>query len=107
MFSMKRWANQNKDNVMALVRASRKAKEILARSDSEWDRLRPLMKAADDQTFAALRESYRAGIPEHWGAPERADAAKLFKVMARLGGAELVGKSLDLQPGTFWADVSY
>lgn len=101
------WANQNKDDVMALVRASRKAKEILARSDFEWDRLRPLMKAADDQTFAALREGYRVGIPEHWGAPERADAAKLFKVMARLGGAELAGKSRDLQPGTFWADVSY
>ena len=57
------WANDHQSDVLAFVHASRKAKDILASSDTEWQRLRPLMKAADDATFAALRDGYRRGIP--------------------------------------------
>ncbi len=101
------WAAAHKDDVLALVRASRKAKDLLVRSDAEWERLRPLMKAPDDATFAALRDGFRKGIPAHWGEAERADAVKLFAVMAKLGGEDLIGKSTELQPGTFWSAVSY
>ena len=101
------WAGAHRDDVLALVRASRKAKELLARSDDEWQRLRPLMKVADDATFAALRDGFRQGIPDRWGEAERADAVRLFAIMAKLGGAELVGKSTELQPGTFWDAVTY
>ncbi len=101
------WAAAHKDDVLALVRASRAAKELLARSDAEWERLRPLMKAADEATFAALRDGFRAGIPGRWGEAERVDARRLFAIMAKLGGAELVGKSSELQPGTFWDAVTY
>jgi NitT/TauT family transport system substrate-binding protein len=101
------WAAAHKDDLLALVRASRKAKDLLARSDAEWERLRPLMKAPDDATFAALRAGFRKGIPGRWGEAERADAVRLFAVMAKLGGAELIGKSTELQPGTFWSAVSY
>jgi len=101
------WAAAHKDDVLALVRASRRAKELLAGSDAEWERLRPLMKAPDDATFTALRDSFRHGIPAHWGEAERADAGKLFGVMSKLGGAELIGKSAELQPGTFWSAVTY
>jgi NitT/TauT family transport system substrate-binding protein len=101
------WAASHKDDLLALVLASRQAKDLLARSDAEWERLRPLMKAPDDATFSALRAGFRKGIPAHWGEAERADAAKLFTVMAKLGGEELIGKSADLQPGTFWPAVTY
>lgn len=101
------WADAHRDDLLALVHASRKAKDILAQSDAEWDRLRPLMKAQDDATFAALRDGFRRGIPAHWGEAERADAAKLFAIMAKLGGEELVGKGTELEPGTFWAAVTY
>ena len=101
------WAAAHKDDVLALIRASRKAKQLLADSDAEWDRLRPLMKAPDDATFAALRDGFRRGVPASWGAAERADAAKLFTVLAKLGGPDLVGKSTELQPGTFWPDATY
>ena len=101
------WANDHQSDVLAFVHASRKAKDILASSDTEWQRLRPLMKAADDATFAALRDGYRRGIPQHWGEAERADAARLFAIMVKLGGKELVGRSNVLQPGTFWPAVTY
>ena len=101
------WAEAHKEDVLALVRASRKAKDLLARSDAEWERVRPLMKAPDDATFLALRDRFREGIPGRWGEAERADAVRLFAIMAKLGGAELVGKSTELQPGTFWDAVTY
>jgi NitT/TauT family transport system substrate-binding protein len=101
------WAATHQDDLLALVRASRKAKDLLAHSDAEWERLRPLMKASDDATFAALRDGFRKGIPVHWGEAERADAVKLFAVMEKLGGEELVGTSTELQPGTFWSAVIY
>ena len=101
------WAATHQDDLLALVRASRKAKDLLAHADAEWERLRPLMKASDDATFAALRDGFRKGIPVHWGEAERADAVKLFAVMEKLGGEELVGTSTELQPGTFWSAVTY
>lgn len=101
------WAEAHKDDLLALVRASRKAKDLLARSDAEWEHLRPLMKAPDEAAFVALRNGFRKGIPDRWGDAERRDAVRLFAVMAKLGGEELVGKSTELQPGTFWPAVSY
>jgi NitT/TauT family transport system substrate-binding protein len=101
------WAAAHNADILGLIEASRQAKKILAESDDEWQRLRPLMKAADDATFIALRDGFRAGIPQVWGDAERKDAAALFAIMAKLGGAELIGKSETLQPGTFWADVTY
>ena len=101
------WAEAHRDDVLALVRASRAAKRIMQESDAEWERLRPLTGAEDDATFAALKAGYRRGIPKSWGEAERADAGRLFALMAELGGEELVGKSRELQPGTFWAPVAY
>jgi len=101
------WANANKEAVRGLARASRTAKALLAKSQAEWDRLRPKMKAKDDATFNALRDGYRAGIPESWGDAERAAAKRIFAVLAQQGGKKLVGKSLELQAGTFWPHISY
>jgi NitT/TauT family transport system substrate-binding protein len=101
------WAAAHRDDALGLIRASRKAKQLLAQSDSEWERLRPMMKASDEATFKALRDEFRSGIPQRWGEAERSDAARLFAIMAKLGGTDLVGKSHELQPGTFWSEVSY
>lgn len=101
------WA-RNHDGVMqAFMRASRTAKEILLVSDEEWDRLRPLMRAEDDATAIALRDGYRAGIPESWGEPERAAASRIFTILADVGGEQLVGPGSVLAEGTFWPKVTY
>jgi NitT/TauT family transport system substrate-binding protein len=49
-----------------------------------------------------LRDRYRAGIPRRPIADEEADARVLYGVLARLGGAELVGPAPALAPGTFY-----
>ena len=101
------WADAHRDDVLAFVRASRRAKELLLESDSEWERLRPIVRAPDEATFRALREGFRRGIPTKWGEAERASAERAFALMAELGGEKLVGNSRELQAGTFWPHVTY
>ena len=100
------FVDQNPELVAAFADASRAAKELL-KSDAEWERIRPLTKAEDDATFEALKRRYRAGIIEHWGAAEQADAAKVYAMLAGLGGEKLVGAATELAPGTFWPGVTY
>ncbi|GLK73692.1 ABC transporter substrate-binding protein [Ancylobacter dichloromethanicus] len=77
--------------VAAFLRAAAGANRVLASSDAAWARIRPLMQAANDTEFTRLRDYYRAGIPGPFGEAERASCAKLYEVLAAIGGPELVG----------------
>ena len=65
------------------------------------------MKVKDQATFEALRDHYRAGIPQRWGEAERADAATLFALLAARGGKKLVGAATEVPEGTFWPDFAF
>ncbi len=93
--------------VKAFARASRNAKRILKESDAEWERIRPLTKAKNDAELETLKRRFREGIVESWGDEERLLAAKLYAILAELGGEKLVGPSRELAPGTFWDGVKY
>ncbi len=90
----------NPELVAAMAKASRNAKDLLAKDDAEWDRLRPRMNAKTDAQFDALKAGFRAGIPADGPVDEDA-AAKMLALMAKLGGEDLVGKAQDLPEGIF------
>jgi NitT/TauT family transport system substrate-binding protein len=96
------WANQNRDTLERFLAASQEAKGIMAKSDAEWERLKPLMHAEDNTTFVALRNGYRNGIPGCDTGDSQATVASVFKILAETGGDKLVGKSRALSDGTFW-----
>jgi NitT/TauT family transport system substrate-binding protein len=97
------WAAKNRDALARFLAMTREAKEILAQSDAEWDRIASLIGAIDPATLKVFRERYREGIPRRPLADEQADAEALYHVLARLGGAELVGPGSALAPGTFYS----
>ena len=101
------WAASNLSAVKGFLRSMRAAKKILATSNPEWDRLRALTKAENEETFLALRDSYRAGIPQSFGDEDVVAAEQLFSVLAKYGGRDLVGDSTSLAPGTFWSGFRY
>jgi NitT/TauT family transport system substrate-binding protein len=101
------FADAHPDLLRAFALASREAKRILATDDGEWQRIKPLTRADSDVVLAALQRRFVAGIVPHWGPAEQQQAAELYKVLAGLGGEELVGKSPELVDGTFWAGVGY
>jgi len=88
------------DLVQGLAAASRDAKDLLARDDAAWDRLRPRMNAADDAEFIALRDGFRAGIPAP-GPVDEAAADRMLRLMAQLGGDALLGDATALPAGVF------
>lgn len=94
-------AHAKPELIAGFAAASREAKAILAHDDAEWERLRPIMNAANDSEFAALKTGYREGIPS--ATPVDEDAARrLLAVMAELGGEELVGGAATLPDGVFY-----
>jgi len=97
-----RWAAQHGDAAARFIALTRKAKDALAASDTEWQRVAPLAGVADAAALKILRDRYRTGIPRRPIAEEEADARVLYRVLARLGGAELVGPAPELAAGTFY-----
>jgi len=77
--------------------AARKADQILLQSDVEWEALRPLMAAEDQATFEAYRATTRATMPRRSIDAEEADARRLFRILADIGGRELVGPTQEFQ----------
>ena len=94
------FAEENPEVVAGLVAASREAKEILSTDDGAWEDLRPMMNAGNDAEFEALKAGWIAGIPAE-GDVNVEDMAKVFDLMAELGGSELVGDAESLPDGVF------
>ncbi len=84
----------------ALAAASLAAKRLLASDDAAWESIRPLMNAADDAEFAALRDGWRAGIPAE-GPVDEAAASEFFAVLAEFGGEEVTGGLTAVPEGLF------
>ena len=101
------WAKANPAILAGFLRASRRAREILAISDAEWDRLSSRVAARDEAELHHLRDTFRAGIPKRWDEAERHDAVRLYDLLATVGGPALVGPSKTLAPGTFLDTVRY
>src|SRR6476620_1742660 len=74
------WAKQHLPAIQGLLRAATKADDLLATSNEEWERLKPLI--ADNE----------------------ADAKVLYQFLRELGGEKLVGPATELAAGTFWHD---
>lgn len=99
------WESANRDAVARFIAMTRKAKEILTSSDAEWETIAPLTGAADAATLRAYRDRYREGIPRRPVADEEADARVIYRVLAEIGGRELVGPAEELDPGTFYRAI--
>ena len=96
------WAAKNRAALDRFLEASWQAKEILASTPAEWQRLAPRIGVADPAALALYRTGYSEGIPRRPVAEEESDARALYRILADIGGAELVGPARELEPGSFY-----
>jgi NitT/TauT family transport system substrate-binding protein len=99
------WAARNRDAVGRFLKVTLEAKEILAASEADWQRLAPRIGTTDGATLAIYRRNYAEGIPRRPIADESDDAKTLYRVLAEIGGADLVGPAKELDAGTFYRPV--
>lgn len=100
------WISRHPGALERFLAAVGKADSILATSDDEWRKLRPLTAAEDDAVLAALRDRFRRGIVATWASAEKTQAIKLFALLTETGGAELTGGAQEIPAGTFWNGLS-
>lgn len=96
------WATNNNQAITGFIQASIEAKKILLSSNEEWERIRPLTKAENDQVFSALKNGCRNIILRKFGQEEIQASQKVFTILAKQGGQTLVGKATELDNATFW-----
>ncbi len=96
------WAAKNKSAVTRFLDVAAKAKDILAASEAEWQRLAPRIGVSEKAGLDIYRRRYSEGIPRRPIRDEEGDAIGLYRVLAEIGGAELVGPARELDKGTFY-----
>jgi len=84
------------------LKIAREAKAILAQSDDEWKKLGPQIGIKSEAELALYRKRYLDGIPHRPVEDDITDAKLLYKILAEIGGQDLVGPSPDLVEGTFY-----
>ncbi|MBV9531240.1 MAG: ABC transporter substrate-binding protein [Bradyrhizobium sp.] len=99
------WAGANRNALARFLDITRQAKEILSTSTAEWEKIAALPGAPDAATLKAFRNHYLEGIPRRPIDEEKEDARVLYRVLAAIGGRELVGPAPELQPGTFYRQL--
>jgi NitT/TauT family transport system substrate-binding protein len=96
------WAERHRALLDRFFAVTQQAKKILADSPAEWQRLGPRIGASDQAALDVYRRRYAEGLPTRPLVDEIADAQALYKVLARIGGPDLVGPAQQLAPGTFY-----
>src|SRR5215471_14884486 len=73
------WAAKNKSAIARFLEAATQAKDILAKSQDEWQRLAPHIGVSDNAGLEIYRRRYSDGIPRRPLRDEERDAQKLYR----------------------------
>ncbi len=96
------FARTHADALSRFFKIAAEAKEMLARSDADWDKIAQRIGIAREAELALYRQTYIDGIPRRPIAEEAADARALYRILAKIGGPDLVGNATELDAGTFY-----
>jgi len=103
VFSQK-WAKNNTEAIQGFIAASNEAREILKNNDEEWERIKNITGAKNTETLIALRDGFRKGIPQENFLSYKNAIETAFKILAEIGGKDLVGNNNQLSDGVIWSE---
>jgi NitT/TauT family transport system substrate-binding protein len=97
-----RWAETHRRALLDFIAATYDAKRVLVASDAAWQPLRDQVKPENEAVLTAMRQGYRDGVVNHFGASQIRAATQLFKVVASESNGKLTEGASELPPGVFW-----
>jgi NitT/TauT family transport system substrate-binding protein len=100
------FAAAHRDALDRFFATARRAKQLIATSPEAWQIVVRQLPVKSSDALATYQKYYTRGIPDRPIADEEADARRLFKVLAEIGGSELVGSADALDPGTYYKSGS-
>ncbi len=92
------------DALSRFFKIAAEAKDILAHSGADWEKIAQGIGIAGEAELALYRQTYIDGIPRRPVAEEAADARALYRVLARIGGQDLTGPAKELDEETYYKD---
>ncbi|WP_022949281.1 ABC transporter substrate-binding protein [Methylohalobius crimeensis] len=96
------FAERAPDTVEAFWNTAFQAKQAICTDDRVWSYIAPMTGSEDSDVQALLRRRYCEGRLQSWGERELQAAAKLYRLLHRIGGEQLTGPAEELPEGTFW-----
>jgi NitT/TauT family transport system substrate-binding protein len=96
------FASAHRDALERFFAMMRKARALIGSSDEAWRAAATRIGAKDKATLDLYRKRYIEGGPKGTLEEQQADAAKLFAVLAEIGGEKLVGPAKSLYAGVFY-----
>jgi len=99
------WAEQHTQALKGFVKASMAAKQILINDTNEWERIRPLTKAENEQVFMSLQQQYPDTLLNHFGTQEMDATKALFNIFSRIDGQTLMGQANTFDPNIYWSQA--
>ena len=96
--------SKDNDLLKRFFQATYEARKILEKSDKEWDRIKKLTGAKNDEMLKTIREGFRKGIPKSNHKVLIRNISKAYNILMDIGGKKLVGEGSKLAKGTIWYD---
>ena len=100
------FVRQHPQVVQSFINAVYEAKHQLKTHDEVWKDIEDLVKAPDAHTLDLIRQAWRQGVPTRWEAETFTNLERLFDIMRKIGGKQLVGADT-IPEGTFLKDITF
>ena len=97
------WAAAHGDLARGFLAAAKEARERLAGSAAEWQKVAPLTGTDDPAILARLHDAYRRGLAGAEPTDVAASAQRLLDLLIELGGIDQAPPDGRVPPGTFFA----
>jgi len=99
------FARTHADALSRFFKIAAEAKDILAHSGTDWEKIAQRIGIARKAELALYRQAYIDGIPRRPVAEETADARVLYRILAKIGGPDLAANATELDEGTFYQNT--
>ncbi len=96
------FAETHTDALARFFEIAAEAREILAHSDADWEKIARQAGIEGSAQLALYRQTYIDGIPRRRVEEEAADARILYRALVTAGGADLAGPAKELDEKTYY-----